>query len=149
MAVSDCPESVTVTGTSSKSVMADALGGPIFTSNCGPQAYRFLRQCSARFSRKSGSEVGGAERSCGVGAGFQPLIVRWSSVKPVQGIGSGRRFVFGARRNSSHGVNFWTIGNGRPKPKALDVIFSPGGAWRRLYSFWSTLRAMERTKSGS
>src|SRR6267143_1622931 len=45
------------------------------------------------------------------------------------------------------GTNFWAIGKGRPTLKALDVIFSPGGACLRLYSLWSTRSATSRTSS--
>jgi hypothetical protein len=50
-----------------------------------------------------------------------------------------------ARRDQ--GTNFWAMGKGRPKPKAREVIFSPGAACLRLYSLRSTLRVISRTRS--
>ena len=41
------------------------------------------------------------------------------------------------------------MGMRRPMPKALEVIFSPGAACRRLYSFRSMARMTHRTVSGS
>src|SRR5579884_1281285 len=46
---------------------------------------------------------------------------------------------------SFQGMYRCAIGNGRPKPKALEVIFSPGAACLRLYSLRSTSQAMSRT----
>jgi len=43
--------------------------------------------------------------------------------------------------------NFWARGKRRPTLKALLVSFRPGGACLRLYSFWSTRSATERTRS--
>src|SRR5713226_4307612 len=52
-------------------------------------------------------------------------------------------------RHGRHGTKRCAIGNGRPKPKAREVIFKPGGACLRLYSFRSTRRATSLTSARS
>jgi phosphoenolpyruvate carboxykinase (GTP) len=44
-----------------------------------------------------------------------------------------------APQSAVQGLNLWAMGMRLPIPKALEVTFSPGGAWRRLYSLRSTL----------
>lgn len=41
------------------------------------------------------------------------------------------------------------IGSRLSRPNALGVIFTPGGAWRRLYSLRSTMRATRLTIAAS
>src|ERR1700719_2445029 len=65
-AVSDWPPIETVTGTSNSSAMREGLDGPTFTSNVGPQAYKFLKYCSTRLSRVPGFA---ADESAAFGAG--------------------------------------------------------------------------------
>jgi hypothetical protein len=45
--------------------------------------------------------------------------------------------------------NFAAMGMRRPMPKALEVIFRPGAAWRRLYSLLSMVRITHCTVWGS
>ena len=46
-------------------------------------------------------------------------------------------------------LNLFTIGRRRSLPKARWVIFTPGAAWRRLYSLRSTSVTTRATTSGS
>jgi len=41
------------------------------------------------------------------------------------------------------------MGRRQSRPKARGVIFTPIGAWRRLYSFLSTIATTRRTVSGA
>src|SRR5207245_7731951 len=52
------------------------------------------------------------------------------------------RYWFGAGRPYA-----FVIGRRRSRPNAFGVIFTPGGAWRRLYSARSTMRPTRRTSS--
>src|SRR5262249_44520822 len=45
-----------------------------------------------------------------------------------------------AHIRSAYSLNLFVIGIRRSRPKARGVIFTPGAAWRRLYSFVSTIR---------
>lgn len=46
-------------------------------------------------------------------------------------------------------LNPLVIGKRRSRPKAREVILTPGGAWRRLYSARSTMRMTRRTVASS
>ncbi len=50
-------------------------------------------------------------------------------------------------RASANSLNwcFWAIGKRRPMPKALEVTFSPGAAYWRLYSLQSIFLAISVT----